>query len=237
MKRSSLPALTPLAPRSPRENLQHARSQDLKKPAAPVAIAVQALRSTLNHSRLALGTLLGALSVLSALASAQTQHEVRMNVTPVEGRPVPEFFFEPTGLLIRPGDTVTFIAASPHHTATAYHARHVKAQRVPEGVEPFSSPVVAVGDAWTYTFTEPGVYDLWCGPHEQYGMAMRLVVGEASGPATEPVTDFGPSGVFATAGTVLNDPALDPQNIIARERVLWAELAAASKALTPPPAE
>ncbi len=168
---------------------------------------------------------------------AQETHEVHMNLMPVEGRPIPEFFFQPTGLLIQPGDTVTFVANTPHHTATAYHAQHVKTQRVPEGVEPFSSPIVPINGTWDYTFTEPGVYDLWCGPHEQYGMAMRIVVGEATGPGMEPITDFGPEGVFATAGTVLSDPALDPLNIVSAGQVMWEELATESKALSAPPGE
>ena len=102
-------------------------------------------------------------------------YEVHMYIMPVEGRPIPEFYFEPTGLYLEPGDTVTFVADTPHHTATAYHAQHVKTQRVPEGVEPFSSPVIPVGQSWEYTFDTPGVYDLWCGPHEQYGMAMACL--------------------------------------------------------------
>jgi plastocyanin len=129
----------------------------------------------------------------------------------VEGRPTPEFYFEPVGLLIQPGDSVRFVAVSPHHTATAYHEQHVKSHRVPDGVEPFSSPVVPVGEVWTYTFSVPGTYDLWCGPHEHYGMAMRIVVGEPGGPAEEPVTNFGPDGALALAGLVLNDPALASQ--------------------------
>lgn len=168
---------------------------------------------------------------MSSLALAQQTHEVHLNIMPVEGRPIPEFFFQPTGLFIQPGDSVSFIADSPHHTATAYHAQHVKTQRVPEGVEPFSSPIIPINETWEYTFTEPGVYDLWCGPHEQYGMAMRIVVGEATGPGAEPVTDFSPEGVFATAGTVLSDPALNPLNIEAKGQVMWEELAPESKAL------
>jgi plastocyanin len=168
---------------------------------------------------------------LSSFALAQQTHDVHLSIMPVEGRPIPEFFFQPTGLFIEPGDTVHFVADTPHHTATAYHAQHVKTQRVPEGVEPFSSPVIPINESWEYTFTERGVYDLWCGPHEQYGMAMRIVVGEATGPGTEPITDFSPEGVFATSGTVLSDPALAPDNIIASGQVRWEELMAESKAL------
>lgn len=109
-----------------------------------------------------LGLVMGAL-VLSGTAVAQTTHQVDLLIQPVEGRVIPEFYFEPVGLFIEPGDTVRFMAVTPH---------------------------------------------------ESYGMAMRIVVGEASGPGVEPSADFSPEGTFATAGTVLNAPALDAQSII-----------------------
>ena len=160
------------------------------------------------------------------VAWAQTEHQVLMHIEPVPDRPVPLFYFEPVGLHVRPGDTVVFVASSPHHTATAYHAQHVKSHRVPEGVEPFSSPVVPVGDTWSYTFTVPGTYDVWCGPHEMYGMAMRIVVGEPGGPAEGPVTEFGPDGVFGASAAVLNAPELASSRIVELGAVPWADLVA-----------
>ena len=101
-------------------------------------------------SRTARTSLALLVTAVLAIASAQTTHDVMMHITPVEGRPVPEFYFEPVGLLIQPGDSVRFVAASPHHTATAYHAEHIKSHRVPDGVEPFSSPIVALGNVSWY---------------------------------------------------------------------------------------
>lgn len=167
-------------------------------------------------------------------ASAQTTHRVDLYTEEVEGSPIPEFFFEPVGLYIEPGDTITFVALTPHHTVTAYHALQGKVQRVPEGVEPFSSPMIPIGSTWEYTFTIPGVYDIFCGPHEGYGMAMRIVVGEASGPGNSLVVDFSPFGATGTAGTVLNDPALNPKRIIEVGSVAWAEISPESKAISGP---
>jgi plastocyanin len=161
---------------------------------------------------------------LAQVALAQTNHDVIMHIEEVEGRPVPMFYFEPVGLLIQPGDTVTFVAASPHHTATAYHAEHIKSHRVPEGVEPFGSPIVPIGQSWSYTFTVPGTYDLWCGPHEPYGMAMRIVVGEPGGPAEEPADDFGPEGTFAASGVLLNLPQLASSRIVELGFVPWDDV-------------
>lgn len=169
-------------------------------------------------------------ALICAFAFAQTTHDVQLMIVEIEGRELPEFYFEPVGLLVQPGDTVRFVAATPHHTATAFHAQHVKAHRVPEGVPPFSSPVIPIGEVWEYTFDVPGTYDLWCGPHEPYGMVMRIVVGEPDGPAEEPVTDFGPMGALAAAGTVLNDPALAPDNIVAAGSVSWSDISEESKA-------
>jgi len=181
-----------------------------------------------NYSirRLAIfASLVAALALSQALA--QTNHQVQMIIEDVEGREIPIFFYEPVGLLIQPGDTITFIAASPHHTVTAYHAQQVKTHRVPEGVEPFSSPVVPIGETWSYTFTVPGTYEVWCGPHEQYGMAMRIVVGAPGGPAEAPITDFSPVGSFALSGVLLSMPELASSRIAQLGSVSFAEVKAA----------
>ena len=161
------------------------------------------------------------------LCAAQSTHEVQMLFQ--EGENGPELYFEPVGLLVQPGDTVRFVAATAHHNVVAYHAQQGKSQRVPEGVPPFSSPTLPVGDTWDYIFDIEGTYDLWCAPHEMTGMAMRIVVGEPGGPAEEPVTDFSPFGVFGASGTVLNDAALASDNIVSAQRVSWAELDPQSK--------
>lgn len=180
--------------------------------------------------RLAINLIAALAFAVAAAASAQTTHEVQLIIQPVEGAPIPQFFFEPAGLYVEPGDTIRFVAQSPHHTVTAYHPQQGKPQRVPDGVEPFSSPVLPVGTTWEYTFDVPGVYDIWCAPHESYGMVMRVVVGEASGPATEASTDFGPEGTFGAAGTVLMDAALAPLNIIEVKSVSWSDISDEAKA-------
>lgn len=90
----------------------------------------------------------------------------------------PLFHFEPTGLAVETGDVVQFTAVTPDHSVTAYHPEMGFQRRVPDGVPPFSSPVLSVGAAWLYQFEEPGVYDVYCGPHHLLGMVMRLVVGD-----------------------------------------------------------
>ena len=111
-------------------------------------------------------------------------HEVELHIgDPSPGAHGPLFHFEPTGLSIAPGDVVQFTFTTPDHTITAYHPGHGFQRRVPEGVPPFSSPVVNAGGAWLYQFREAGLYDLYCAPHHVLGMAMRIVVGALEGAA------------------------------------------------------
>lgn len=102
------------------------------------------------------------------------------------------FHFEPSGLSIEEGDIVRFNVDSPEHTITAYHEGLGRQQRVPDDTPPFSSPVMNVGGFWLYQFDSPGTYDLFCAPHELFGMAMRLVVGDPSDPDYDDT--FGPAG-------------------------------------------
>lgn len=75
-----------------------------------------------------------------------------------------------------------------------------------------------VPDTWLVGFDEPGVYDLLCSPHEHFGMAIRVVVGdetdtrfETSDPAALPEPRVGPVGL---ARVTLTDPALAPSAIV-----------------------
>lgn len=120
----------------------------------------------------------------------EPDHEVQALIAEREDRPIPEFFFEPTGLYVEPGDTVKFTMTTPHHNVVAYHPGFGFVQRVPDGVPPFSGPLLPAGGYWLYTFEQEGVYEMNCAPHEYWGMVMRLVVGEISGPAAEPLPDL-----------------------------------------------
>lgn len=92
------------------------------------------------------------------------------------------FHFEPMGLQIDVGDIVRFNFASPEHTVSAFHQDFGREQRVPNDVPPFSSPVINDGGFWLYEFDSPGTYDVFCAPHEPFGMVMRLVVGDPDDP-------------------------------------------------------
>lgn len=147
------------------------------------------------------------------------------------------FRFEPAGLRVSPGDVVLYSAETPDHGVTAYHERHGRQNRVPDGVEPISSPIVPVGGYWLYRFEEEGVYDLYCPPHEPFGMVHRVVVTAEEGDAAEPsVEDTGrPPQETNNLGAILGglDPnvpsahdaleseALHPERIASRGTVSW----------------
>lgn len=178
----------------------------------------------------------------------EPDHEVQLLIRPREEAPIPEFYFEPTGLYVEPGDTVQFTMTTPHHNVVAYHPQFGYARRVPQLVPPFSGPLLPAGGYWLYTFEKPGVYEMNCAPHEVFGMVMRIVVGEVSGPAAAPLPDLcavpsegadeeeAHSGSELrlpdfTAYTVLSDPALTPEEIVANGNVSWDALAQTSKQL------
>ncbi|MFC4549147.1 MULTISPECIES: cupredoxin domain-containing protein [Halorussus] len=171
-----------------------------------------------------------------ATPPVEPDHEVQLLIGPREGAPTPEFYFEPAGLFVEPEDVVQFTMATPDHTVTAYHPQLGRTQRVPDGVPAVSSPVLGGGTYWLYRFDAPGVYDLYCAPHEPFGMAFRAVVGEATGPGAEPVSTDPPKHgeprpPFQTAATVLADAALDPEGIVDARSVSWSDLDPESKRL------
>ncbi|MBX0323657.1 hypothetical protein EGH21_11520 [Halomicroarcula sp. F13] len=193
-----------------------------------------------------------------------------------------DFFYQPTGLHVQPGDVVKFVFTTPDHNVVAYHPRFGMRRRVPTGVEGYSSPVLGwrpgsiaddqiappsemgggegegdggddgegggqtetggqgddqqagppepVSDTWLLAFETPGVYDMLCSPHEGFGMAMRVVVGdvteapfETSTPENLAEPRAGPVGL---ARVTLTDPSLRPSDIVEEGTVDWQSLEA-----------
>lgn len=164
----------------------------------------------------------------------EPDHTIDLQIRPREDVPLPEFYFEPTGLAIDVGDTVRFNLATPHHNVNAYHPAFGYTQRVPDGVPPFSSPILSAGEYWLYTFETEGVHNIMCAPHELFGMVGTIVVGSATGPGANPVGEAPAPSEHSrppefTAGLVLSDPAMDPENIVAEGSVSWSDLAPESK--------
>ncbi|WP_225334430.1 cupredoxin domain-containing protein [Halomicrobium urmianum] len=115
-----------------------------------------------------------------------TTDEQAAAFTQQEQEGFPDFYFDPVGVRVSPGDVVAFQPQEEVHTVTAYNPRYYDLpQRIPEGAPGFSSPPITAGDTWYYQFDETGVYDLFCLPHEQFGMVVRVVVMEEDGEVPE----------------------------------------------------
>lgn len=99
------------------------------------------------------------------------------------------FRFDPPGLKIEPGETVTWLNMGDFHTVTSFHPDNddlVDAPvplRMPVGAEPFHSGMLGLtaGSVFEHPFPIPGVYDYFCQPHYSFGMVGRIVVGGPHG--------------------------------------------------------
>ncbi|WP_232833895.1 plastocyanin/azurin family copper-binding protein [Saliphagus sp. LR7] len=97
-----------------------------------------------------------------------------------------EYYFDPIGLFVESGETVTFEIKSGSHSATAYKEGTSSASvtRIPDGAETFNSETLSEqGATYEHTFETTGTYDYFCIPHKTQGMLGRIVVGEPGGPA------------------------------------------------------
>lgn len=137
---------------------------------------------------------------------------------------VSEFFFDPVGIRVQPGDVVEFTVIEDHeHTASAFAEKFELPSRIPD-VAGFSSPPIVGDESWLFRFDTIGTYDLVCLPHLVLGMAMRIVVGDGGddyGGLTDPP---GPGNPFANADTVLTAPELTPDTIVSEGAIAWADL-------------
>ncbi|GAB7093180.1 hypothetical protein JCM30237_03320 [Halolamina litorea] len=98
-------------------------------------------------------------------------HEVKM-VSSDDG----SFYFDPIGLHVQPGDTISWVIDSGSHNVVSYD------ERIPEGADTFDTEIISEG-SHDLTFETEGTYDYYCMPHRTLGMIGRFVVGEPGGPA------------------------------------------------------
>jgi len=95
-------------------------------------------------------------------------------------------YFDPIGLYVDSGETVTFRIDGGAHSATAYAGSNPLSdeRRIPDGAEAWSSDTIRRG-RFEYTFETEGTHDYYCIPHRDFGMVGRIVVGTPGGPAEE----------------------------------------------------
>lgn len=123
------------------------------------------------------GSLAAAISLSTLPAPASPTNEIAMAGRP-DGSKV---WFNPYGLLIRPGQTVRWTNRDPGnaHTATSYHPDLFdRPRRIPEGASAFDSEYLLPDESFEVMLHVPGVYDFYCIPHEMSGMVGRIIVAE-----------------------------------------------------------
>jgi plastocyanin len=97
-----------------------------------------------------------------------------------------EYYFDPIGLFVKPGKTVTWTLKSGAHSTTAYKKGNGPAMvtRIPADATAWNSEIMSEqGATFEHTFDVTGTYDYFCIPHKSLGMVGRLVGGEPGGPA------------------------------------------------------
>jgi pseudoazurin len=107
-----------------------------------------------------------AAAALTAGAAEAATHEVRMLNRGEAGAMV----FEPAFVKAEPGDEIVFVSTDKGHNAESIEGM------LPAGVAAFKSKL---GEDFTLTVTENGVYGIKCTPHYAMGMVALIQVGEA----------------------------------------------------------
>ena len=100
-----------------------------------------------------------------------------------------EYYFNPIGLFVEPGETITWVNEAGSHSTTAYTQDNPQSEvdRIPDDAEGWNSGILSEeGAEFTHTFEVQGTYDYYCIPHKTLGMVGRLVVGEPSGIEGDP---------------------------------------------------
>ena len=123
-----------------------------------------------------------------------------------------ELYFDPVGLYVDPGETVSFELVSGAHSATAYDPANENAlnRRIPDGAPAWDTGTFGdVGQFRNVTFETEGTHDYYCIPHKMVGMIGRIVVGSPGGPAEESENP--------------DLPLPDSGRIVDEGRVAWAD--------------
>jgi len=115
-----------------------------------------------------------------------------------------EHYFDPVGLAVEPGETVTWVNERGSHSTVSYSddsGKKVAERRIPDGATGWNSGIVhEAGETVARPFEVEGTYDYFCDSHDKYGMVGRIVVGDPGGPADD---QFPPSGTVPAAGRIV----------------------------------
>lgn len=119
-----------------------------------------------------------------------------------------DYYFDPIGLFVESGDTVTWEIESGTHSSTAYTEGTGPATvtRIPDGAEGWDSGTLSEsGATFEHTFEVAGTFDYFCNPHKGLGMVGRIVVDEPGGPAEGSMP---PDGEVPDSRTIVEQGAI-----------------------------
>lgn len=140
--------------------------------------------------------------------------------------------FEPNLIEIEPDQTVLWDHQEGSHTVTFYHDDNDRPHRVPEGVDALDESISSGGQVG-YTFTEPGVYNYHCRPHEGVGMVGIVIVGQNDSPDQPGVTPVN-GDIPDAAVSALEDLISQAKEILGIPETLVHEVEVSVAEFTPP---
>lgn len=136
--------------------------------------------------RMAAVVMLAAMTAVAAGVGHAAEHEMRMLGEGPDGHMV----FEPDFIHAAPGDTLRFVPVDGYHNAETIRGMF------PDGAEAFKG---GIGEDFTVTLGEEGVYLVKCKSHYAVGMVALVVVGELPGRAELARAAAGPHPLKAKA--------------------------------------
>jgi plastocyanin len=116
------------------------------------------LPRTLVGLGLALGISIVGTAAATVTVAAPAEQGVRVEMVSTPA-------FQPSQISVPVGTTVTWVDVSGTHTTTSY-----------DGLWDSGEQRLEVGQTYSHTFAQPGVYRYYCRPHEDRGMVGTVIV-------------------------------------------------------------
>ncbi len=147
----------------------------------------------------------------------QRMPQIRMSRNYRIGR----YHYDPLGLFVEAGQTVSFFSVRAGFSATAYHPDNDNHElRIPEQAEPFDSGILWNGETFDWKFEVEGTYDVYSRNQEMIGAVGRIVVGRPGGPGEKPPGYGSREGRAPMYKEVIRTLELAKSEDIVREKII-----------------
>ncbi len=147
----------------------------------------------------------------------QRMPQIRMSRNYRIGR----YHYDPLGLFVEAGQTVSFFSVRAGFSATAYHPDNDNHElRIPEQAEPFDSGILWNGETFDWKFEVEGTYDVYSRNQEMIGAVGRIVVGRPGGPGEKPPGYGSREGWAPMYKEVIRTLELAKSEDIVREKII-----------------